>query len=194
MRMFRLALLALTLLLAACEQAAQKPVFQSTDITGAPWGKTFALPDQHGKPRTLADFRGKLVTLFFGYTQCPDVCPTTLADLAAARKLLGADGAMLQVVFVTLDPERDTPELLRAYMAQFDPSFVALRGDAAATAQIARDFKIHYAKNPGKNGRYTLDHSTGTFVFDQAGRLRLLVAYGSRPEAIAADLKTLLKQ
>lgn len=192
--MFRLALVALTLLLAACEQAPQKPAFQATDITGAPWGKNFALTDQNGKPRSLADFQGKLVTLFFGYLHCPDVCPTTLADLAAARKLLGAEADKLQVIFVTLDPERDTPELLRPYLAQFDPSFLALRGDAAATAQIARDFKIHYAKNPGKEGRYTLDHSTGTFVFDKQGRIRLLLAYGTQPEAIAADLKTLLKQ
>lgn len=192
--MFRLAIIALTLLLAACEQPPQKPVFQATDITGAPWGKNFALTDQSGKPRSLADFQGKLVTLFFGYLHCPDVCPTTLADLAAARKLLGADADKLQVIFVTLDPERDTPELLRPYLAQFDPSFLALRGDAAATAQIARDFKIHYAKNPGKEGRYTLDHSTGTFVFDKQGRIRLLLAYGTQPEAIAADLKTLLKQ
>lgn len=192
--MFRLAIIALTLLLAACEQPPQKPVFQATDITGAPWGKNFALADQNGTPRSLADFQGKLVTLFFGYLHCPDVCPTTLADLAAARKLLGADADKLQVIFVTLDPERDTPELLRPYLAQFDPSFLALRGDAAATAQIARDFKIHYAKNPGKDGRYTLDHSTGTFVFDKQGRIRLLLAYGTQPEAIAADLKTLLKQ
>lgn len=192
--MLRLAIVALTLLLAACEQAPPKPVFQATDITGAPWGKNFALTDQNGKPRSLADFNGKVVTLFFGYLHCPDVCPTTLADLAAARKMLGADAEKMQVIFVTLDPERDTPELLRPYMAQFDPSFIALRGDAAATAQIARDFKIHYAKNPGKEGRYTLDHSTGTFVFDKQGRIRLLLAYGTRPEAIAADLKTLLKQ
>lgn len=191
--MKRLFLVLALLALAACEKTPPVPVFQNTDITGAPWGREFALTDQFGKPRTLADFRGKVVALFFGYTQCPDVCPTTLADLDAALKTLGAQANDVQVLFVTLDPERDTQALLAAYMAQFNPSFLALHGDPAAIDRTAKEFKIHYAKNPGKNGRYTLDHSAGTFVFDRAGRIRLLVPYGTRPQVIADDLQTLLK-
>lgn len=191
----RLIVIILALLaLAACEKTPPAPVFKTTDITGAPWGHDFALTDQFDKPRKLADFRGKVVTLFFGYTQCPDVCPTTLADLDAAMKVLGAQAKDVQVVFVTLDPERDTQALLGPYMAQFNPTFLALYGDLVATERTAKDFKIHYAKNPGKNGRYTLDHSAGTFVFDRDGRLRLLMPYGTRPEVIATDLQILLGQ
>lgn len=192
--MKRLALVLILLALAACEKTPPAPVFQNTDITGAPWGREFALTDQFGKPRTLADFRGKVVTLFFGYTQCPDVCPTTLADLDAALKTLGEQAKDVQVLFVTLDPERDSRALLAAYMAQFNPSFLALYGDLAATERTAKEFKIHYAKNPGKNGRYTLDHSAGTYVFDRDGRLRLLMPYSTRPEVMAADLQVLLRQ
>lgn len=191
--MKRLVLVLTLLALVACEKTPPAPVFQNTDITGASWGREFALTDQFGKPRTLADFRGKVVALFFGYAQCPDVCPTTLADLDAALKTLGAQAKDVQVLFVTLDPERDTQALLKSYMAQFNPSFLALYGNLTATDRTAREFKIHYAKNPGKNGRYTLDHSASTFVFDRAGRIRLLVPYGTRPQVIAEDLQTLIK-
>lgn len=191
--MKRLVLILFVLALSACEKTPPAPVFQNTDITGAPWGRGFSLSDQFGKPRTLADFHGKVVALFFGYTQCPDVCPTTLADLDAALKTLGAQAKDVQVLFVTLDPERDTQTLLASYMAQFDPNFLALYGDLMATDRTAKEFKVHYAKNAGKNGRYTVDHSAGTFVFDRAGRIRLLVPYGTRPPVIAADLQTLLK-
>lgn len=191
--MKRLVLVLALLALAACEKTPPTPVFKNTDITGAPWGREFALTDQFGKPRTLADFRGKVVALFFGYAQCPDVCPTTLADLDAALKTLGAQAKDVQVLFVTLDPERDTQALLASYMAQFNPSFLALYGNLAATDRTAKEFKIHYAKNPGKNGRYTLDHSAGTYVFDRAGQIRLLVPYGTRPQVIAEDLQILLK-
>lgn len=190
LRIFLLAAMLATL--SACEKTPPPPVFKTTDITGAPWGRDFALTDQYGKPRKLADFRGKVVTLFFGYTQCPDVCPTTLADLDAALVKLGPLAKDVQVVFVTLDPERDTPALLAEYMAQFNKGFLALYGDTAATARTAQEFKIYFAKNTGRNGRYTLDHSSGTFVLDQRGQLRLLMPYATRPEVIAADLKVLL--
>lgn len=189
----RVFLVLLTLLgLSACEQPSQALKFKATDITGVAWGRQFALTDQYGKPRKLADFRGKVVTLFFGYTQCPDVCPTTLADLEAALSKLGTQAKDVQVLFVTLDPERDTQTLLAEYMAQFDPRFLALFGDAAATTRTAQEFKIYFAKNAGRKGRYTLDHSAGTFVFDKRGQLRLLIAYGTSPEIIAEDLKLLL--
>lgn len=187
-------LVAMLAALSACEKTPPPPVFKTTDITGAPWGRDFALTDQYGKPRKLADFRGKVVALFFGYTQCPDVCPTTLADLDAALVKLGTQAKDIQVLFVTLDPERDIQALLAPYMAQFNPSFLALYGDASATASTAREFKIYFAKNAAKNGRYTLDHSAGTFVFDRGGRLRLLMPYGTRPEVMAEDLQVLLKQ
>jgi len=169
--------------------------FRGIDITGAEYGRTLALPDQDGKARTLADFKGKVTVVFFGYTQCPDVCPTTMAELAQVKKSLGADGERIQGVFVTVDPERDTPALLKAYVANFDPGFVALRGNAEQTAAAAREFKVFFAKVPGKTeGSYTMDHTAGSYVFDAAGRLRLFVRYGSGAEALAADLKTLLAQ
>jgi protein SCO1/2 len=166
--------------------------FRNTDITGADYGKDFALTDHTGKKRTLEDFRGKIVVVFFGYTRCPDVCPTTLADLRLAREQLGEDGKRVQVLFITVDPERDTQQLLANYVPAFDPSFLGLYGDAAATARVAKEFKVFYQKAPGKTpDSYTVDHTSGSYVFDPQGRLRLLVRQGSVPNLVA-DLKTLL--
>lgn len=188
--------LAAAALLAACDRPTGAPPalqFKGVDITGAEYGRQLALPDQDGKPRTLADFKGKVTVVFFGYTQCPDVCPTTMAELAQVKKSLGADGERVQGVFVTVDPERDTPQLLKSYVQGFDPSFVALRGTAEQTQATAKEFKVFYAKVPGKEpGAYTMDHTAGSYVFDAQGRLRLFVRYGSPTEALVADLKTLL--
>jgi len=168
------------------------PSFKNTDITGADYGKDFTLTDQSGKTRTLADFRGKVVVMFFGYTRCPDVCPTTLADLKAAREQLGEDGKRVQVLFVTVDPERDTRQLLASYVSAFDTSFLGLYGDAAATAKVAKEFKVFYQKAPGKTpDAYTVDHTAGSYVFDTQGRLRLLVRQGNVPNLVT-DLRTLL--
>ena len=181
----------LALAVAACGPAA--PKFEGSDVTGIGYARDFRLTDHTGKTRTLADFRGKVVVLFFGYTQCPDVCPTTMAELAQIRKLLGAEGDRLQTVFVTIDPERDTAEVLKAYVANFGPGVVALRGDAEQTAAAAKEFKVFFAKAPGKSpGSYTMDHSAASFVFDPAGRVRLFVPYGSDPKVLAADLKQLV--
>ena len=167
--------------------------FKGVDITGAEYGRKLDLPDQDGKPRTLADFKGKVTVVFFGYTQCPDVCPTTMVELAQVKKALGKDGERIQGVFVTVDPERDTPELLKAYMGSFDPSFVALRGTPEQTREVAKEFKVFYGKVPGKTeGAYTMDHTAGSYVFDAQGRLRLFVRYGTGADALTADLKTLL--
>ena len=158
------------------------------------FGRDFALTDHTGKPRTLADFRGKVVVLFFGYTQCPDVCPTTLATLAEVMQRLGPDAASVQVLFVTIDPERDTAELLSQYVPAFNPSFVGLSGDAEATARTAKEFKILYQKQPGRTpGSYTMDHSAGTFVFDPQGRLRLYVGYGQGADVFVHDIRELLR-
>ena len=186
------ALLAAFPLLAGC--APDGPKFQSSDVTGAAMGRTLALTDHNGKPRTLADFRGKVVVVNFGYTQCPDVCPTTLAQLAEVMKKLGPDANRVQVLFVTVDPERDTPELLSKYVPAFDPRFAGLYGDAEATERTAKEFKIIYQKRPGPTpGSYTMDHSAGTYIFDPQGRLRLYVSYGQGPDVFAHDLRELLK-
>jgi len=170
------------------------PKFQSSDVTGATFGRNFNLIDATGKPRTLADYRGKAVVIFFGYTQCPDVCPTTLAELAEVMKKLGPDADRVQVLFVTIDPERDTQELLSKYVPAFDPRFMGLYGDAAATERTAKEFKIIYQKQPGATpGSYTMDHSAGTYIFDPQGRLRLYVSYGQGPEVFAHDLRELLR-
>jgi protein SCO1 len=167
--------------------------FKNTDITGADYGKDFALSDHTGKTRTLADFRGKVVVVFFGYIHCPDVCPTTLAELKVARDQLGEDGKRVQVVFISVDPERDTRELLASYVPAFDPSFVGLYGDVAATARVAKEFKVFYQKAPGKTpDSYTVDHTAGSYVFDPQGRLRLFVRPGNVPNLVA-DMKTLLR-
>jgi len=187
-----LPLLAAVALLAAC--SPETPKYRSTDITGADFGRELSLTGHDGKPRTLADFRGKAVVLSFGYTHCPDICPTTLADLAAAVKSLGADAARVQVVFVTVDPERDTPEVLAKYVPAFDPGFLGLYGDAAATQKAAKEFKIFYEKRPGgAPGAYTVDHSGQSYVLDAEGRLRLFVRHDRIAQDLAADLRTLLK-
>lgn len=179
-------------LLAACDGG---PKFRSTDISGADYGRSLALTDHHGKPRTLADFRGKAVVLFFGYTHCPDVCPTTLADTAAALKQLGPQAARVQVLFVTLDPERDTREVLAQYVPAFDPGFLGLYGDAAATQAAAKEFKVYYEKRPGKTPQtYTLDHSAQSYVLDPQGRLRLFVRQERIATDLAEDLRVLLAE
>jgi protein SCO1 len=184
--------------LAGCDRlggGAPKPSFKAVDITGAEYARELSLPDADGKMRTLADFKGKVTLVFFGYTQCPDVCPTTLAELAAVKRDLGKDGDRVQGVFVSVDPQRDTAEILKAYMASFDPGFVALRGTPEQIQATARDFKVFYAQVPGKTeGSYTVDHTAGTYVFDASGKVRLFVRYGSGAEALRHDLKLLLDE
>ncbi len=191
----RAAVTALVCALAACGPASPPaPKFQSTDITGANFGKTLALTDHTGKPRTLADFQGKIVVVFFGFTQCPDVCPTTLAEMAKVIKELGADGGKVQVLFVSVDPERDTQALLKQYVTAFHPSFLGLAGDADATARTAKEFKVYVQKQPAKSGGYSVDHSAGTFILDSQGRLRLFAQYGAGAPVLLNDIKILLKQ
>ena len=186
-----LVLVALTLALAGC--GGSGPAFKSTDITGADYGKGFALTDHTGKMRTLGDFRGKVVVMFFGFTRCPDVCPTTLAELKAVKEQLGEDGKRLQVLFVTVDPERDTQKLLADYVPAFDQSFLGLYGDMAATARVAKDFRVFYQKAPGKTpDSYTVDHTAGSYIFDPQGRLRLFARHGSAAN-LDADIRTLLR-
>lgn len=188
----RLLVLLIAAVLAACDSNA--PHFNNVDITGANYARDLKLTDLNGKPRSLADFRGKVVVVFFGYTQCPDVCPTTLSDMAEVKKRLGADGDKLQVVFVTLDPDRDTPQVLAQYVPGFDPSFIALRGTRDETAAVAKDFKVFYQKVPGKTeSSYTLDHTAGSYVFDREGRIRLFLRHAGAVEPIVADLKQLLR-
>jgi protein SCO1/2 len=189
MRLIASLLLAVTV--AACGPAS--PKFQGSDVTGATFGRDFSLIDHHGKARTLADFRGKAVVVFFGYTQCPDFCPTTLSELAAAMKMLGPDASRVQVLFVTVDPARDTQDVLAHYVPAFDPSFLGLYGDDKATSEVAREFKIIYQKQPGREpGSYTVDHSAGTYLFDPQGRLRVYENYGPGPAVYAHDLRELL--
>jgi protein SCO1/2 len=183
------ACLALVVLLGACSP----PAFNNVDITGANYAQGFDLRDAQGKRRTLADFKGKVVAVFFGFTQCPDVCPTTLADLTEAKKRLGSAGEQLQVVFITVDPARDTPQVLGAYMRNFDPSFVGLTGSSEEIERVAKEFKVFFAKVPGKSeGTYSVDHTAASYVFDREGRVRLFVRYGQPVEALVADLKRLL--
>ncbi len=197
MKRIHLSAILLLALLGGCgpqQPAAVK--FQLTDVTGADFGKSLALTDHTGKPRTLADFQGKVVVIFFGFTQCPDVCPTTLAEMAKVVKELGADGAKVQVLFVSVDPERDTKELLKQYVTVINPTFLGLVGDAEATVRAAREFKVYVQKQPPKTpgGSYSVDHSAGTFILDQQGRLRLFAQYGVGAAALLGDIKTLLKQ
>jgi protein SCO1 len=189
------AVLLVAVLGAGCDKVFAPPrsPFHGVDVTGAPTGGELKLTDHTGKPRSLADFRGKVVAVFFGYTQCPDVCPTTLSDMANAMQVLGADAQRVQVLFVTVDPKRDTPELLSQYVPAFNPNFLGLYGDAAATAKVTKDFKIYAQERAGAQaGTYTMDHSAQTLVFDREGRLRLLFPYGLEAAKIAADLKVLL--
>jgi protein SCO1/2 len=178
-------------LLAACGD--DKPAFRAVDITGADYAQGWELSDQDGQVRTLKDFAGKVVVVFFGFTQCPDVCPTAMQEMVEAKQLLGADGARLQSIFITVDPERDTPELLKAYMANFGPDFVALRPTPEQLPKVTKDFKIYFKKVEGKTPTsYTMDHSAGSFTFDPQGRVRLYNRHASGAAALAADAKILL--
>ncbi|AMP03044.1 SCO family protein [Collimonas pratensis] len=171
-----------------------KTAFNNTDVTGLGYARDFALTDHTGKPRTLADYKGKVVVVFFGYTQCPDVCPTTMVEMANVLKEMGPLASKVQVLFVTIDPERDTQELLSKYVPAFDPSFVGLYGDAAATEKVAKEFRVFYQKVPGKTpGSYSMDHTAGSYVFDPDGHIRLFIRHGQGPEPIAHDLKLLLQ-
>jgi protein SCO1/2 len=194
-----LALIALVtvaaLALAGCNQLSSGPKleFKNTDLTGLDYAKDFALTDHNGKPRTLADFKGKLVVIFFGYTQCPDVCPTTMAEMSAVMKELGPQADQVQVLFATIDPERDTQALLAQYVPAFDPRFLGLYGTPEQTAKVAKEFKVFYAKVPGKTpGSYTMDHTAASYVFDKNGKIRLFVRSGQGPAPIVHDLKLLL--
>ena len=190
------------LLLTACGRpgadgagGASRAAFKGIDITGAEYARTLALNDTDGNARTLADFKGKVVVVFFGYTQCPDVCPTTMAELSEVKRSLGPDGARVQAIFVTVDPERDTAALLKAYIANFGPDIVGLRGTPDQTKAAAKEFKVFYAKVPGKtDASYTVDHTAGSYVFDAQGKVRLFTRYGSGAQALADDLKLLLAE
>lgn len=180
-------------LFSACSE--QKPAFASIDLTGATYAKHFALTDHNGRVRQLPDFAGKVVVLFFGYTQCPDVCPTAMAELANIKTALGKDGERLQGLFVSIDPERDTPEVLKAYMGNFDPSFLALTTSPEKLAELAKDFKVYYKKVEGKTPTsYTMDHSAGSYVYDTKGQLRLFTRYGSAAQGLTDDIRQLLKE
>lgn len=182
-----------TALISACSE--NKPSFVSIDVTGADYAKDFALTDHNGQVRSLKDFAGKVVVMFFGFTQCPDVCPTSMAELAEIKKLLGARGDELQGLFVTVDPQRDTPEVLKAYMANFDPSFLALYTTPEKLVELAKYYKVYYKKVEGKTPTtYTMDHSAGSFVYDTKGALRLYTRYGTGAKPLAQDIEILLKQ
>lgn len=190
-RRYLLSALAL-IALVAC--SPDKPKFNAIDITGADYAKGFTLTDHNGQSRSLSDFKGKVVVLFFGYTQCPDVCPTSMSELAEVKRMLGADGDKLQGVFVTVDPARDTTELLKAYMTNFDPTFVAFIPTPEQLAVVAKDYKIYYKKVEGQTPTsYTMDHSAGSYVYDTQGNLRLYSRYGVGPQVLAQDIQTLLK-
>jgi protein SCO1/2 len=178
--------------LTACTD--RKPSFNAVDITGADYAKGFTLADADGRQRTLADFKGKVVVMFFGYAQCPDVCPTTMTEMAQVKQQLGSDGDKLQVLFVTVDPERDTPAVMKAYMGAFDPAFVALIPTPEQLAALAKDYKVYYKKVDGKTPTsYSMDHSAASFVYDTEGRLRLYARYGAGVPAMVSDLRALLK-
>jgi protein SCO1/2 len=180
---------------ASAPGAGTKPTFKGVDITGAEYARKLALTDADGQARTLADFKGRVVVVFFGYTQCPDVCPTTMAELAEVKRDLGADGARVQGIFVTVDPERDTAALLKAYVANFGPDLIGLRGSVEEVQAVAKEFKVFFAKVPGKTATsYTVDHTAGSYVFDTQGRVRLFTRYGSGAQALKDDLKILLAE
>ncbi|RYF76262.1 MAG: SCO family protein [Comamonadaceae bacterium] len=183
----------LALGLGGCTKA--KPSFNAVDMTGADYAKGFSLPDAQGRVRTLEEFKGKVVVLFFGYAQCPDVCPTTMTEMAQVRQQLGKEADRLQVLFVTVDPARDTPEVLKAYMAAFDPSFIALIPSPDQLAAIAKDFKAYYKKVDGPTPTsYTMDHSAASYIYDTQGRLRLYARYGAGAAPMLADVRTLIEQ
>lgn len=188
-------LLALQLSGCADKEAPKAEAFIATDITGSGYGGNFRLTDHNGKIRTPADFKGKVALLFFGYTHCPDVCLTRLSELSLVQKQLGEDAARVQVLFVTLDPARDSPEKLASYVTYFNQGFLALYGDEAETARAAGEFKVYYSKHDvGSAAGYLLDHSAGIYAIDMRGRLRLLMNYGSEPAAIVHDVKLLLSE
>lgn len=179
-------------LVAACSEKQQS--FTSIDLTGATYAKDFELTDHNGQVRHLKDFAGKVVIMFFGFTQCPDICPTTMLELAEIKKNLGKDGDRFQALFVTVDPERDTPEILKAYMTNFDPTFLALTTTPEKLAELAKDYKVYYKKVPGKTPTsYTMDHSAGSYVYDTKGQLRLFTRYGTGAAALTQDIQQLLK-
>lgn len=184
---------ALAVLIAGCNRAgdAAAPGFRGIDLTGAPYGRNFRLTDADGRERTLADYKGKAVLMYFGFVQCPDVCPTALIRAAKVKQLLGADGDKLQVIFITVDPERDTPEVIKAYTAAFDPSFIGLYGDAKRTRETADEFKVYYKQVP-TGSSYTMDHSALSYAFDPQGRLRLALRHEQTAEDYAHDLRQLL--
>jgi len=195
MRSFLRLLVAALVLLSLLGCGPPQPEFKNTDVTGVDCCKDFRLTDHNGKTRTLADFRGKVVVMFFGYTQCPDVCPTTMMEMTAVLQQLGKDAPRVQMLFVTVDPERDTRELLANYVPAFDPSFIGLYGDVETTARTAKEFRVFYQKQPGSTPTsYTVDHTAGSYVFDPQGRVRLFARYGDGGANLAADLRTLLKQ
>lgn len=180
-------------LISGCSE--NKPAFVSVDVTGADYAKDFALTDHNGQTRTMKDFAGKVVVIFFGFTQCPDVCPTSMAELAEIKKLLGSKGDRLQGLFVTVDPQRDTPEVLKAYMANFDPTFLALYTTPEKLVELAKNYKVYYKKVEGKTPTsYTMDHSAGSFVYDTKGALRLYTRYGTGAKPLAQDIEILLRQ
>lgn len=195
MRFFKAALsLAVVALLAAgCGGKADAPQFKLTDVTGASFGKALELTDHNGQRRTLADFKGKVVTVFFGFTHCPDVCPTTLGEMAQVMKELGNDADRVQVLFVTVDPERDTAAVLKQYVPAFHPSFLGMTGSAEDIARTAKEFKIFYQRQNLSGGAYTMDHSAGTYILDSQGRLRLYAQYGAGAPALLHDIRLLLK-
>jgi protein SCO1/2 len=190
------ALFLMSLVLAACqsENAAPTQEFAATDITGGPWGSNFNLVDHNGQSRTIEDFNGKVTVLFFGFTNCPDVCPTTMTKLANVMQKLGPDAERVQVLMVALDPKRDTPEVLKQYVPAFHPSFLGLRGDEVQTEAVAKEFKVlRKLQAPDKNGFYSVDHSGGIYAYDPQGRLRLYISDQHSADVIAQDIKTLLK-
>jgi len=182
------------LLVVACNNSSPRPDFALTDITGAEFGRGFQLTDHTGRPRTLDDFKGKVVALFFGYTYCPDVCPTTMGELAMIMKELGNDADRVQVLFITVDPERDTQQLMSTYVPAFHPAFLGLFGDLETTVRTAKEYKVFFKKQPQPGGGYTVDHSAGTYFYDPAGRLRLFGAYGQGPQKTLHDIRLLLGQ
>lgn len=204
MRMRVLGAAAALLLAAGCGERAgsgaasggPKASFKSVDITGAEYARKLELPDADGKTRSLSEFKGKVVVVFFGFTQCPDVCPTTMAELAQVRRALGSEGEKLQGVFVTVDPERDTAAVLKAYLENFNAGFIGLRGSAEQTQATAREFKVFFVKNPGKTETsYTVDHTAGAYIFDTQGRIRLFSRYNSGgPKALEEDIRALLRE
>ncbi len=188
--------LSLVLLISGCDRAGNsKPAFKGIDITGAEYARQLSMTDGDGQARNLAEFKGKVVLVFFGYTQCPDVCPTTMAELSEVKRNLGADGARVQGIFVSLDPDRDTGPLLKSYVENFGPDIIGLRGTAEQTKAAAREFKVFYNPVPGQTATsYTLDHTAGSYIFDAKGRIRLFTRYGGGAKALADDLKILLAE